>query len=111
MNKRTTFPLVILAFLIGITASYFFQDTLGAAQQPDHAKWGKIAITVVKENYTESEVSDYKYEGRKQLSDSSAEDRFLFQLKKNDKTDYVRVVVTFNTKTETLQSLQLTEVK
>jgi uncharacterized membrane protein len=85
MKKRTTFPIVIFALLVGLTASYLFHETVGLAQQSDYAKWGKIAVTVVKENYTDSEVSDYKYEGRKQISDKVAEDRFLFEVKKTIK--------------------------
>ncbi|WP_456276136.1 DUF3889 domain-containing protein [Bacillus sp. AK128] len=111
MNKRIAFSLVLFAFLIGLTSSYFFHDSIGVAEQPDYAKWGKMAITVVKENYTEQEVSDYKYEGRKQLSDSKAEDQFLFEVKQDEKKHYVRVIITFNSKTDTLQSLQLIEVK
>lgn len=111
MNKKIAFPLITLAFLIGLSASYLFQDSMGFAQPPDYAKWSKIAVNVVNENYAEQEVSDYKYEGRKQISETKAEDRFLFVVTSDQKKFNVRVVVAFNPKTDTLQSLQLSEVQ
>ncbi|WP_246939026.1 DUF3889 domain-containing protein [Bacillus pinisoli] len=111
MNKKIAFPLITLAFLIGLSSSYFFQDSMGIAQQPDYAKWSKMAVNVMNENYAEQDVSDFKYEGRKQISDTKSEDSFLFEVTSGDKKFNVRVVVTFNPKTDTLQSLQLSEVQ
>jgi hypothetical protein len=109
MKKKIAFPLVCFAFIIGLFASYSLHETIGIAQQPDYAKWGKMAITVVKENYPDAEVSEYKYEGRKSISETKAEDTFVFTVKKDQKTLPVKVVVTFNPKTDTLQSLSLIE--
>jgi hypothetical protein len=109
MNKKIAVPLICFAFLIGLFASYSFHETIGLAQQPDYAKWGKIAVNVVKENYVDGEVSEYKYEGRKSISDEKAEDTFVFQVKKDNKVANVKVVVSFNPKTDTLQSLSLAE--
>ncbi|MFZ3590806.1 DUF3889 domain-containing protein [Bacillus sp. DJP31] len=110
MKKKLAFPLICLAFIIGIFASYSFNETVGVAEQPDYEKWGKIAINVVKESYVNEQVSDYKYEGRKSVSDVKAEDTFSFQVKRDNKEFTVKAVVAFNPKTETLQSLALVEV-
>jgi hypothetical protein len=111
MKKNIAYPLVCFAFIIGLFASYSLHETIGIAQQPDYAKWGKMAITVVKENYVDAEVSEYKYEGRKSINEVKAEDTFVFQVKRENQTTPVKVVVTFNPKTNTLQSLSLEELK
>lgn len=109
MKKRIAFPLICIAFIVGLFASYSLQETIGHAQQPDYAKWSKIAVNVMKENYPNYEVSDYKYEGRKEVNEEKAEDSFTFQIKKDNKESTIKVVVSFNPKTDTLKSLQIIE--
>ncbi len=109
MKKKFAYPIICLTFLIGIFASYSFNETVGAAKQPDYEKWGKIAINIVKESYTNEEVSDYKYDGRKSITDEKAEDTFTFKVKKKNKEFNVKAVVAFNPKTDTLLSIELQE--
>lgn len=109
MKKRFAYPLICFAFIIGTLASFSFNETVGIAEHPDYTKWGKIAINVVKESYVNEEVSDYKYEGRKSISEEKAKDIFSFDVKRNKKKIIVRAVVTFNPKTDTLQSIELVE--
>jgi hypothetical protein len=109
MKKKIAYPLVCFAFIIGLFASYTLHETIGVAQQPEYAKWGKIAMNVVKENYVDADVTEYKYEGRRAISEEKAEDTFLFQVKRDNQTTPVRVIVMFNPKTDILQSLSVVE--
>lgn len=111
MNKKIALPIICFAFIIGLFASYTLQDYIGVAQQQDYAKWGNMAITIVKENYPDAEVKEYKYEGRKAINEEKAEDTFSFDVKKGTQPVKVKVVVTFNPKLDSLLTLTLEEVK
>ncbi|MBM6617061.1 DUF3889 domain-containing protein [Bacillus suaedaesalsae] len=111
MHKRIALPLISFAFIIGLMASYTLQDYIGIAQEPDYAKWGNMAITIVKENYPDAEVKEYKYEGRKAVNVEKAEDSFTFDVKKGTQPVKVKVVVTFNPKLNSLVTLSLEEIK
>ncbi|MFD1738996.1 DUF3889 domain-containing protein [Bacillus salitolerans] len=110
MKKRIAYPLICIAFMIGLLASYSLSEMIGLAEKPDYAKWSRMAVEIVKENYPDADVSDYKYEGRNSISEKKAQDTFLFQVKKDEKAFEVKVVVTFNPEAETLYSLSLEEI-
>ncbi|KAA0547394.1 DUF3889 domain-containing protein [Bacillus sp. BGMRC 2118] len=111
MYKRIVLPLISFAFIIGLLSSYTMQEYVGVAQQPDYTKWGNMAITIVKENYPEADVKEYKYEGRKSVSPQKAEDSFTFDVTKGSKPVKVKVVVTFNPQINSLVTLSLEELK
>jgi len=87
------------------------QEYVGVAEEPDYTKWGNMAITIVKENYPEADVKEYKYEGRKSVNAQKAEDSFTFDVLKGKQPVKVKVVVTFNPQLNSLITLSLEEVK
>jgi hypothetical protein len=109
MKKFIAYPLICIAFLVGLLASYSLHETIGLAEQPEYAKWSRMAVDVVKQNYEGMDVSEFSYKGRKTVSETSAQDTFVFQVKSDKGALEVIVVVTFNPKTETLLSLSLEE--
>ncbi|MFS0862430.1 DUF3889 domain-containing protein [Fredinandcohnia sp. 179-A 10B2 NHS] len=88
---------------------------VGAEQQQplptDYEKWGKIAVDVAKLNYPESQISDYQYKGREEITDTQAKDTFELKVQGKERTFTARVMILFNPKTETLMSLSIEEVK
>lgn len=70
---------------------------LGYAQNPDYEKYGRIAITVVKEDYPGDQIKEYQYLGRKNISATKVEDSFSFQVQEQNKKFTVNVKVTHDT--------------
>lgn len=104
-----------LTSLICILLLFTSGAVVGAEQQQpqptDYAKWGKIAVDVAKLNYPESQISDYQYKGREEITDTQAKDTFELKVQGKERTFTARVMILFNQKTETLMSLSIEEVK
>ncbi|CAM3509886.1 DUF3889 domain-containing protein [Cytobacillus oceanisediminis] len=77
----------------------------GAVQKPDYEKYGRIAITVVKEDYPGEEVVDYQYGGRQKVSETDVTDTFTFTVKEDGKPVTVLVKVTHSLESNKLVSL------
>ncbi|OZM56021.1 hypothetical protein CIB95_14360 [Lottiidibacillus patelloidae] len=75
------------------------------AQKP-YAKWGEIAIKVTQIVYKDSGVTEYTYNGRKEISSEKVEESFSFQLKSNGKKEDIIVHVIFNPKTEEVYEIR-----
>ncbi|WP_078549321.1 DUF3889 domain-containing protein [Litchfieldia alkalitelluris] len=80
-------------------------------QAINYEKWGKMAVEVVKLNFPEGKVSDYKFKGREEISDAQAKDTFELQVQTKERAFNVRVVMLFNPKTESLISLSIEEFR
>lgn len=79
------------------------------AQSPDYEKYGRIAITVIKEDFPGEEVRDYQYMGRKQLSDGQVVDSFQFKVTADGKPLLASVQITHDLKNNRLLNLTVTE--
>ncbi|WP_026583908.1 DUF3889 domain-containing protein [Bacillus sp. J33] len=77
----------------------------GAVQKPDYEKYGRIAISVVKEDYPGEEVVEYQYGGRQKISETDVRDTFTFTVKENGSPVTVLVKVTHSLKDNKLVSL------
>jgi hypothetical protein len=74
------------------------------AEKP-YAKWGEIAIQVTKIVYDDSGITEYEYNGRKEISPDKVEESFTFQLKGDGKKDII-VHIVYNPKTEELLEIR-----
>lgn len=78
--------------------------------EPAYAKWGKLAVEETSKAYRDASIIDYKYEGRRALSDDKAEESFLLWLRKNDREFGVRVRMTIQISSDELLQLKMAEV-
>ena len=69
------------------------------AQQPEYAKWGKIAVQETMKKYPNSKLVDYEYDGKVIISDERAQYNFKFTLKQNNREKEVLAYVLINPKT------------
>jgi Protein of unknown function (DUF3889) len=67
---------------------------VGHAQKPDYEKYGRIAISIVKEDYPGEEIREYEYLGRKKINETKVEDSFRFQVQEKNEKWFVSVKVT-----------------
>ncbi|MDQ0268996.1 DUF3889 domain-containing protein [Cytobacillus purgationiresistens] len=63
-------------------------------EKVDYEKYGRIATAVVKEDYPDEAVVDYKYAGRRKISDTEVIDSFVYEVIENEKAVTVLVKVT-----------------
>lgn len=96
----------ILIFILSLST---FQ--LVEAAKPDYEKYGRIAITIVQADYPSDEVTDYEYEGRKQLGNNEVEDDFLFLVSENGKEFNVLVKIKHNLANNKLLNITVEENK
>lgn len=94
--------LSILIFICLLAAG---SSLAGAVQKPDYEKYGRIAISVVKEDYPGEEVVEYQYGGRQKVSEADVMDIFTFTVKENGKPVTVLVKVTHSLQDNKLVSL------
>lgn len=103
---------VFLIPLLSILAIIGGGMAINAEQLPsDYEKWGKIAVDVAKMTYPNSNISDYQYQGRKEISGTEARDTFDLIVKENNRSFTARVIVSFNPKTETVIAVNIVAVK
>jgi capsular polysaccharide biosynthesis protein len=100
MKKKMIVICMSLAILFGGLLPF-----KAIAQQPDYEKYGRIAITVVKEDFPSEEVKEYKYLGRKKISETEVMDSFEFQVTENGKPVTVVVYISHNLADNKLLSL------
>ncbi|WP_080847658.1 DUF3889 domain-containing protein [Cytobacillus gottheilii] len=65
-----------------------------AEEKPDYEKYGRIATVVVKEDYPGEDVVEYKYGGRRKLTENEVMDSFVFIVKEDGKDKTILVKVT-----------------
>ncbi|MBM7586354.1 hypothetical protein JOC86_002906 [Bacillus pakistanensis] len=92
---------------------FFFCLNLGqaGAQQPDYEKFGRIAISVVQEDYPGDPVKDYVYKGRKNVSENKVADTFQFTVADQGKQKQVLVTVIHQTDNDKVLSINVEEVQ
>jgi uncharacterized protein YxeA len=86
-----------------------FQCSVVGAQPTDYEKYGKIAIAAVQADYSGEPVTEYQYQGRKDLGNGQVEDSFLFVVKEQGKAKRLIVRVRHNTRTQKLLNLTVEE--
>lgn len=108
--RLTKFPLItmfIFSFLLTFTSMHL---DVNAKELPSYVKWGRIAMTKVQEKYPGSEITDYLHVGKEDKEGTSTE-KFKLIVKKDKKEIGVNVNLTFDTRTERLLSVDLTETQ
>lgn len=103
MKKYLVSMLVLLILLMGI------QSIDISAQRPDYEKYGRIATSVIKEDFPGEAVQDYKYLGRKQIDDRQVLDSFQYKVSVDGKPVILIVQITHDLKNNRLLSLAVTE--
>ncbi|MEW9109252.1 DUF3889 domain-containing protein [Cytobacillus gottheilii] len=86
--KRLSVLLLALFFIINAALP------VHAEEKPDYEKYGRIATVVVKEDYPGEAVVEYKYGGRRKLTEEEVMDTFVFIVKENGKDKTILVKVT-----------------
>ncbi|RXI96477.1 DUF3889 domain-containing protein [Anaerobacillus alkaliphilus] len=95
-KRRILIFLVTMLFLILQTTTGFAQ------QQPEYAKWGKIAVEQTTKQFPKYEMVDYKYEGKVVISDERQQYNFKMTLELNGERKEVRTYVLVNPKQDQL---------
>jgi putative cell wall-binding protein len=108
MNKKMLSLLICCLFHITAWQAVNAQQQ---QQQPDYEKWGRIAVAVVKENYPDSEIIDYKHLGQQNVSVTQSKHTFTIEVKHRNQTFNVKVVVTYNPRTDRLISVGMEEIR
>ncbi|MFB6469271.1 DUF3889 domain-containing protein [Cytobacillus sp. Hz8] len=100
-----------ISILLSIVISIFliFQSGNGHAQKTDYEKYGRIAISVVKEDYPGKEVVEYQYMGRQKVSATEVMDSFRFEVLENKKPKFVIVKIIHNLNNQKLLNLSIEE--
>ncbi|GKU84771.1 DUF3889 domain-containing protein [Niallia sp. NCCP-28] len=107
MMKKTISNLTILLFAFTL----LFQAIPANAQNeglPSYVKWGRIAMTKTQEKYPDSEITDYLHVGKENKNGKSVE-KFKLIVKNQNKEIGVFVNLTFDTRTERLLAVNMTE--
>lgn len=96
--------LILFGIIFNIT-----QISAAENDKPDYEKYGRIAITVVKEDFPGEEVVEYQFKGREKISETDVVDSFQFQVKENDKPVTIIVKISHSLKNKKLLSLTVEE--
>lgn len=80
------------------------------AAEPQHAKWGKLAMEKTKEKYPNAEIKDYKHIGRVDGINTNME-KFKLWLKEAEKEYGVLVHIEYDKKTEKVIDITFKEVE
>lgn len=99
--------LMVLSFALALG----FHAEESKAQQPDYAKYGNVAIAVVKADYPGVAVTEYTYVGRTKPNATDVTDSFRFKVTENGKPKVVIVKVTHNLANKKLLNLTVGEEK
>lgn len=76
---------------------------------PPYAKWGRLAMQETKKRYPLADIVDYQHLGRDVVSSNRATETFKLWLRQDRREWAVRVIITFDTKTERAVSIQFRE--
>lgn len=72
-----------------------------AHAEPAYAKWGRVAVEQTSKKY-QAEIVDYRYDGRRVISSSEAEERFKLIVRKSGREFGVQVAVRVNSRSNEL---------
>lgn len=97
--------------VLSLALTLGFQASKSSAQQPDYAKYGNVAIAVVKADYPGIAVTEYNYIGRTKPNATDVTDSFRFKVTENGKPKVVVVKVTHNLENKKLLNLTVGEEK
>lgn len=86
--KRLAFLFFAVFFLVNA------ELPIQAEEKPNYEKYGRIATVVVKEDYPGEDVVEYKYGGRRKLTEDEVMDTFVFIVKEDGKDKTILVKVT-----------------
>lgn len=102
-----------LWFAFIIISLFMSTWTLSSAEseKPDYEKYGRIATSVVKEDFPDEEVVEYQYTGRQKVSPTDVTDSFTFQVNENGKPVTLTVKVTHSLDNKRTLSLTVEEKK
>lgn len=113
--KKEVSILRLLASLVLIASTIFIGKMITDPQEiraqqvtPAYAKWGRLAMEKVMEKYKNAQVIDYLHIGRV-TGESTTTEKFKLWLKEQDREFGVYVNITFDSKTEEIQNIELTE--
>lgn len=107
MRKRSFAVLATLILLLNINGYAYGEQV--SDQKPDYEKYGRIAISVIKEDFPGEEVKEYEYLGRKQITTTEVMDSFQFKVTKDGKTTLVTVQINHDLKNKKLLTLTVKE--
>ncbi|PLS17638.1 hypothetical protein CVD28_11650 [Bacillus sp. M6-12] len=96
-------------FMLALCLLMFLGQGSAFAQKTDYEKYGKIAITVVQADYPEANVTEYQYQGRKDLGNGKVADSFLFKVTKDGKEREVVVTIAHSLSNNKLLNLTVEE--
>ncbi|WP_171051857.1 DUF3889 domain-containing protein [Alteribacter natronophilus] len=78
-------------------------------EEPDYAKWGKLAVEKVRERYPEAKVVDYLHVGREELGEGKASETFKLWLRGEEREFGVIVTITFEKATDDVIEIEYEE--
>jgi hypothetical protein len=102
---KLTLGLVILFDPLITTEPAYSQQHI---HQPSYTKWGRFAVDAVSKKYHGS-VIDYLHVGRRVLSPNTTQETFKLWVKENGREFGVYVIITFETITEKILSVEYKE--
>lgn len=100
---------VLILFTFLLSLNFANSTVYPFAQKPDYEKYGRIAISVVKEDYPGKDVVEYEYKGRQKISNTEVMDSFRFEVLENGKPTFVLVKIIHNLNNEKLLNLSVEE--
>ncbi|WP_246860944.1 DUF3889 domain-containing protein [Bacillus sp. REN3] len=88
-----------------------FLNVIGTAwaEEPGYEKYGRIATSVIKEDFPGEEVRDYEYLGRRQVSADEVVDSFHFKVMEGGRQKLVTVQISHHLKDKKTLQLVVTE--
>ncbi|MFS8629603.1 MAG: YqzG/YhdC family protein [Bacillales bacterium] len=96
------------AFGIVLMFIYFSVPAVLADNEPDYQKYGRIALTMVKEQYPGKDI-EYQYLGRRNLDGTKVVDTFRFEVQQSHQQMFVHVRVLHDEKNSNHLSILLEE--
>ncbi|WP_026691218.1 DUF3889 domain-containing protein [Alteribacter aurantiacus] len=86
-----------------------FKDDREQLEEPEYARWGKLAVEKVKERYPDVKVVDYLHVGRKEIDEDTASETFKLWMRGDDREFGVFVTITFEKETDEVLEISYEE--
>lgn len=115
MRKKMVVSFVVIAstLLIGKILIPAVNNNAFAQEQtvPAYAKWGRLAMEKVKENYPTADIIDYLHVGR-EVGEITTNEKFKLWLRGKDNKEFgVYVTITFHNKSEQITNIEYKETE
>ncbi|WP_424765656.1 DUF3889 domain-containing protein [Paenibacillus sp. sgz302251] len=104
---------VMKAVFVLLSLTHFEEQPFEAVYQhaePAYAKWGRLAMEQTSRMYSDASIVDYKYEGRKKLSEEASEESFVLWLRKDTREFGIRVSIQVKTSSDELIAVSIKEL-